>query len=469
MTTLTIPEPALTLLHSFNHLNLGEGNQVAGMNVLVSMCATLAAVAGPDVRVLTDGNVELTPGMHWVMDGGLSCALHEQHVIAPLRDLQNTFSDHILLANLKMPGVVDGKKPLTLSHLDPERKAPAFTPGMLHTAQDRMLLEQISLPPDEERNFTWVASQLLKRGSLHDPAGFYSRPAFFHDGSDAKLLSHQLRQTHGGYPLVDFAIATRHQAAGAGGALLGVMDGRGLPSATPLHVRGIATARLRHGLLKELVADGSADPWLNRLLWLTDMPAGKLQAVDGVVAIGDPAKRYKQALEKVLSQRLGEQNISLTQENLLKHQHSFVRHLGTLEAAVPGIPGTLKNLLPTLCFGLRQMVLAAPKPAGFKLDLNSVMPLARHLADRMARVSILARYADQLERRERLAASFRSKLAERPHTDRELVRRHDKLPIALCRDILEELRVSRRVALRAWHLLPSPSQPKSQPTIIDVA
>ena len=29
---------------------------------------------------------------------------------------------------------------------------------------------------------------------------------------------------------------------------------------------------------------------------------------------GDPAKRYKQALEKVLSQRLGEQNISLTQK-----------------------------------------------------------------------------------------------------------------------------------------------------------
>lgn len=454
MTSLTIPDPAQKLLQSFNHLILGEGDPVAGMNVIVSMCAALSAAAGPDAR-LVDGDVGLTPGMHWLVYGALSSAVHEQQVIASIREFQNDFSNNLLLAHAKMPGVIDAKKPLTLAHLDPQRRAPEFTPGMLHTAQDSMVLEQIQAQPDEERNFTRVASQLLKRGALHDTASLYARSGFFHDGSDPKVLSQQLRQTHRGYPMVDFAIATRNQAAAAGAALLGVMDGRGLPSATPLHVRGIATARLGHGLLEELVTEGSVDPWLNRMLWLTDMPAGKLRAEDGIAAIGDPAKRYKLALEKVLSQRLGEQRISLNQGNLLKHQQAFVRHLGTLEAAVPGITGALKNLLPMLCFGLRQMALAAPEPAGFKLDLTGVMPLARHLAERMARVAILARYADQLERREHLAASFYSKLAERPHTARELVRRHDRLPIALCRDILAELQAGDRVASRdgVWHLV----------------
>ncbi|WP_035600635.1 hypothetical protein [Haloferula sp. BvORR071] len=469
MKPLIIPDPGQKLLQSFNHLLLGEGDPVAGMNVLVSMCAALSAAAGPDARIVDD-NIELAPAMHWLTGGSLSPVLHEQLVIAPIRELQNAFSDNILLASLKMPGVVDAKRPLMVAHLDVDHKASEFTPGLLHTAQDSMLLEQIQAQPNEERNFTRVASQLLKRGALHDTASFYTRNGFFHEGSDAKMLSHQLRQTHRGYPLVDFPMATRHQAAASGATLLGVMDGRGLPSATPLHVRGITTARLGQGLLDELVADGSVDPWLNRMLWLTDMPAGKPPSVDGIVAIGDPAKRYKLALENVLSHRLGEQRISLTQGNLLKHHQAFVRHLGTFEGAVPGIVGALKNLLPMLCFGLRQIVAAAPAPAGFTLDLNGVMPLARHLAARMARAATLARYADQMRQREKLAAKFCILLAERPHTARELVRRHDKLPIVLCREVLAELQAAGRVASRddVWHLVRPAIPPNPKPLVIDV-
>jgi hypothetical protein len=466
-----LPAAARTLLLSFGHVSVGDGDEVAGMNALVSMCAALAAAAGPDARVVAGNATELSVGVSWLVSGSLSPTLHDNLVIGPLRDAQNTFTQNILVAQLKMPAAQDAKKPMTLGRLHSNRKIPEFTPEILGLAKDRIILEEILPDSTGDRNYASAASRLLERDVLHQPAEFFSRAAFFHDGTDAKILSHQLQFSHRGHPLVDFPLSTRNQAAAAGSALLGVMDGLGLRSALPLHVRGIATARMSGGVLGDILTDYAFAPWLDRMLWLTDISAGPLPPLGKGPTIGNPAKRFGAALRTVLAARLGEQPVVLEAKALLRCHWDFLRHLATLEPTLPRITGSLMNLIPTLYFGMYHLLKAGGPPEGFEWSLDGITALATHLVDRMAYAAVVARRSEDLVRRGELASSICAKLAERPHTDRDLVRRHNRLPIALCREVLAELQASGRVVVRdgAWYLASSSIPANPQPPVIDVA
>jgi hypothetical protein len=142
-----------------------------------------------------------------------------------------------------------------------------------------------------------------------------------------------------------------------------------------------------------------------------------------------------------------------------RRQAEWNAFLARLEPRFPGIAGTLRPLWASLFFGLWQIFLAAPTgKAPHRFDLGQVDAFARLLAMRMvnARAVILDEHHNTLI--EALAANFRIKLLEGPHTLRELMRRTNNLDAGTCLEVLERLADSGIVVIRNrnWQLATSP-------------
>lgn len=461
-----IPPEALNLLRSFDYSALGNGDNAAGMNVLTSMCFTLAAVAGPQAAIVSDKGESRPVGSNFLTAGSLSGEQVAWRVLDPLRTLQNNLSQNTMQGAAKSNDHLAKKLATTVG----PAKSP-ITPEHLASAKDSMLLD--SLRPSEfyGESFQDGAARLLRPNAFSGGAEVLYRPGFYFDGLNPDLLSSQLVHCHKQHPLVHVSTGDLAQLSRVEGTCLGIMDGCSLPGKVPIHVKGFVVARTSVDVLKQFVESGDAG-WPYRTLWLVEEPLGPLSTRNAnQVRLDRVQGRYAAALESLLAKRLGEGPAPTIGGYISSEQSRVVKHLKQLDQEIPGIAGALKNLFPTLIFGMYHIVNSCPAPEGFKWGLQSIASLAIHLADRMVHSFKSMLHADYLAERERILAFIHQKLAERPHSARELTRRHNKLPIPWCRLALEELRAAGAVSLEGnlWQLLDRPRLPNTQPPVIDVA
>ncbi len=461
-----IPPEALHLLRSFDYATLGDSNAVAGMNVLTSMCCTLAAVAGPQAAIVTDQGESRPVGINLLAAGSLSAEQVASRVLEPLRVLQNNLSQNTMQAAAKSDSHLSKNMPGTVG----PPKSP-ITPEHLASAEDSMLLG--SLMPSEfvGESFLNGAARILRRNALSGGAEVLYRPGFYFEGSSPDLLSGQLVHCHKQHPLVHFPIGELAQLSRVEGTCLGIMDGCSLPGKVPIHVKGYVVARTSAEVLKRFVESRDDVSWTYRTLWLVEDPLGpRGPQVADQVRLDRVQQRYTSALESLLANRFGEGPAPTIRGDISVEQNRVVKHLVQLDRDLPGIAGTLMNLFPTLVFGLHHIASSGPAPKGFKWDCRSAALLAIHLADRMAHSFKLMRYAEFLATKERISAFILQKLAEHPHTARELTRRHNKLPMPWCRQALEELHAGGLVTLEGdkWQVVDRPALSNTRPPVIDV-
>ena len=172
--------------------------------------------------------------------------------------------------------------------------------------------------------------------------------------------------------------------------------------------------------------------------------------------LGQVGHCFDAALEEMAARRL---NYHKPQPMTLRYpfaqrQVEWNAFLARLEPRFPGIAGTLRPLWASLLFGLTRILETVPAEEQPRFNPGHVDAYARLLAMRMvnARAVILDEHRHKLI--ENLAASFRLKLMEGPHTVRDLMRRSNDLDADTIRKALERLADSGLAVYRGreWQL-----------------
>ncbi|MCW1886684.1 hypothetical protein OKA04_18240 [Luteolibacter flavescens] len=461
-----IPPDALRLLRSFNYGTLGDGNATAGMIALVSMCCTLAAVAGPGAAITSDMDGNFPVGTNFLTAGSLAVEQVGSQVLGPLRMLQNSLSGNAMDAAAKSNHYLTKKLNATVG----PAKSP-ISPDHLATAKDSMLLDSLKPSDFDGDGFRGGAASLLRRKAFSGGAEVLYRPGFYFEGLNAELLSSQLVHCHMQHPLVHVPISDLTQLSRLEGTCLGIMDGCSLPIKTPMHIKGCVIARTSVEVLSRFVESRDNASWPYRTLWLVEEPLGPLASqVANQVRLDRMQERYASALESLLTNRLGEGPAPTVAGDIFLGQKRVVKHLVQLERDLPGVAGALRNLFPTLFFGMKHIVDSAQAPKGFSWYLDSIASLAIFLADRMVHSFKRMRHAEFLAHKQKLAASICQRLQRGPLTVTALCRSHNRLRADVCREVLEDLRAAGAVTLEGnlWQLADSPRLPYSRPPVIDV-
>lgn len=467
---------ALRLLQSLGCESLGGGNIVAGLNTLFSMCASISALAGPGAKVVSANGDEWKVGIHWLVSGTSSLTQHSDRVLDPVRALQNALSENVHLAHVKMPSAAKARRPRTVCG-DQAPIAPELVDSSLKALyKDQELLNQLAAreqDPFELDEVRRVASAFLKPGAFSDIPEFARNPAVFHDGSNPKILSAQLSHSHRGHPLVDFPISEDPQLQAVQLACISIMDGFGLPTKFPTHAKGFVTARMPTELLGRAVARGQDLPWIHRMFWLTGVgftlsESKETAAQAKVVRLTDVQARFEAALSRVLARRLDGGDAAVVITDCRKHEGRVRAHLAKLNRSMPGISTSSLNLFPTLLYGLVEIIGPELFWKRFANSITGIEHLAMYLADRMVHLYFILRDAELNAFKQKVAQDLLIKLADGPQAAGALSRRFNRLPVAVCREVLEELRTRGQVTCQndTW-ALPLPDS-ETSPRIIDV-
>jgi hypothetical protein len=186
------------------------------------------------------------------------------------------------------------------------------------------------------------------------------------------------------------------------------------------------------------------------MIWLVDGDiapnpnAGATQKEDApatIIELDSLDARYEAAMDRAWAHRLDHQTHKPTLQKCKfhKHQARWVAFLKTNEEKSPGITGTARNLLPTLVFGLSQMVDVRERPKGFAWNMHEVEAFARFLVHRMVSArTVMLQTAEDATRKE-LGTRILFKLADGPKNVRQLTRRFHRLPAQQCRESLLDL------------------------------
>lgn len=464
--------PTFDLTNFFTRMDcasLGDGDITAGANTLVSMCATIAAAAGPDAAII-DGKGQSNPvGVHWLVGGSLSPVLHDELALAPLRELQNTLSRNTHLVETKFSEADKALRPKLASGAPhPE---PVLTSERVVTKEDRSLLLNL-LGRSHLDLYRGEGSGLLNPAVLTDTIEIVRAPLILLDGSNPKELSKQLYRSHRARPLVDFVVTSPAEAELLAPACQGIMNGCSVNHPHPLHIRGIATARLPGGNFEHRIGKGNLPEWILRMLWLVDQPWNVSGNTTDVVVLDDVRGRYSSALRSVVERRIQGGDNHETMKGFEPWQHAHVRSLIAFEPRFPGISGALLKLPATLLFGMLKILKTVNTPRGFRVSTDQITAVSDALVRRMVRQFSAVVHASEGEQRQRIASSILDRLSGKPHSDRELTRRFNRLPIHFCREVLENLRKQGRVVLRGdgkWELTREPATIDTVTTSTDVS
>lgn len=443
-------QDAALLLHQFNALSLGEGNLNAGANTLAAMALTLANIA-PLGSCLTDDDdgMSVSVGANLLVRGASSCSIIDDRVLALLQRLQGNVYAHIR-QRLERKKQSEGR--ISEARMFPNKGEKDRPPTVLDRLEKNEFMTDVSFESE------WRS---LLRPPLDPEIGEIADAPVFYAGIGSEGgLDSAIGFANKGRLLVHTALTRKADAALLECVIREVVSGCPKRTLLAAGIKGEVIATDPHGTLDELLADGKDRGWLGRMLWLGDHADGQkfemhedANTVPGLRRTGD---WFSLAVEGVAATRL---NIHKSAPMELKlpmsaGQARWNAYLLELDPRFPGIAGTLRPLWASLVFGLYKIVSAAPADQRIQFSTTHVEALARVLAMRMVHHREVVLAESRRKFTEALAASFRLKLMEGPHTVRDLMRRSDRIDADTCREALERLADSGAAVCRGreWKL-----------------
>lgn len=433
------------LLTRFGVEHLGEGDTVAGANLLAAMACSLANVQRPGSGFVTEGGETIAVGTSLIVTGARSVSLISEKVLAGLATRQNNLASHL------------SKKIQSI------QERPTKTMGITATFPDFFVQMQNEPIPDRLlQPWAWVDPKGAAQEWSHavqTPAGntlqdLISEPMVYITGITPKTLGPQLERSHLGRPIMHVGVGNAKDFSRFEQICPTIMDGRLTHAETMKTVRGTVMVTDPSGVLGEAIkADLPDTRWVSRLLWLVDGDAGpetgKPAEDKTLVPLDRLAVRYETAMATAWGKRL---NCLTTAPEMIKFgfsesQTRWMSFLETLEPQFAGISGAARNFYATLVFGLYHLVRAIDTADGAKLHIVEVEALARFLVQRMVNARAAMLHSAEEERMRNIEASFIRKLGDGPQSDRELQRRFSRLNIDTCRKALHNLKGRGRVAL----------------------
>jgi len=440
------------LLHIFGTARLGEGDPVAGANLLAAMAASIANISPPGSGLKAPDGETLEAGASLLVSGSHSTSLIAEKILSGLGDRQNNLNSHLRshVRNLS-------DKPKAAGNFEAEARA-AF--------MDRygsLTLEGLYAPGDFYSGAVakpWAG--LLRQPATADFEELQDRHVVFAAKGAAGKLADILDLSHRGRPLLHVELDKAPSFSRIGRQCLDLMDGRGSTGFNSTIVRGTVIVTDPSGILGEAVrADGVTAELASRTMWLMDGNAGPEPGEPAtgteLVALDAPGLRYEAAMGQAWGSRLDNRKPTpvLLDCDFHSLQAEWIAFLKTQEAAVPGITGTARNLLATLVFGLTQMVGSTRTAKGFSWSIQQIEALARFLVHRMANARSAMLHEAKSARRLGLEEKILRKLGSEPHTVRDLTRKIGRVPAAQCLELLEDMEAEGKVLRiddRLWQL-----------------
>lgn len=440
---------AATLLHQFNALSLGEGSLNAGANTLTAMALTIANLAPPG-SCITDGDgARVSVGMNLLVHGALSCAIIDDHVLAVLAKLQGNVYGHI---RQRLARKKQRQSRVSENTLFPNKGEKDPTPTVLDTLEKNHFINDASF------ELEWRS--LLQPPLDPDIGEITDAPVFFAGIGSTDGLDTAIGFANKGRLLIHANLTRKADVVLLESVIREVVSGCPKRKLLAAHIKGEVIATDPIGMLDGLLADGRDRGWLGRMLWLGDHADGpKFEIYD--VATEPKLRRigdwFSLAIEGVAATRL---NIHKPSPMELKlpmdgEQSRWCTFLLGLDPRFPGIAGTLRPLWASLVFGLEKIAAAAPADQRIGFSPKAVEALARVLSLRMVHHREVVLEAARHKLLENLAASFRIKLMDGPHSVRDFQRRSNRIDAPTCLEVLDRLADSGTVERRGslWQLL----------------
>lgn len=446
----TSTTPLLRLLRVFDAESLGEGDLVAGANVLAAMCTSLANLHPPGSGLVTSEGNLLPVGMSFMTAGGLTNSLVGEQVLDPISSIQNNVADHLAADAAHSAATLAAMPP-------PERlQSRPQSPDDLSSAvgEIRMELDLNGISPARDSS----PFQRLLGPSRHQGLGeLAATPAVFLSADSPEGLGKQLSQAHRRYPYVRAVLADGPDSQGLERLLLAVVRGTSLPAGAtgPIHVRGHVAASCAVGKLARLAMAGEETLAAN-LMWLVDGDNAAMSLTQGEVGSPDPYKmqhRYQEAVQSAWRTRLDYRIEPTTiQFDWQPFQGRWSAFLRKFEARSPGVTFAARPLLATLLFGCS---LLHDPSRSHDWSLAGVVKLSEFLVERMVQRREWHWLAMQEARILELAIKLVEKLQEGPLDARGLTRKKSNLRIGDSRKVLgllDRLGIARPVEDDKWKL-----------------
>lgn len=443
------------LLTKFDAIGLGEGDPVAGLNLLAAMAITLANISRPGSGILTPEGRLIPAGCNLLASGSLVTSMILDEVLTPVGRCQANLLAQLnrLLEDDAAEGAKSTPRKWTLSSTT---KASSGEDALF-----RLATSSSDMPPligtyeDEWASVVGDApSQRL--------ADLARRPRCFITASTPGQLEKQIAGAHLNQALVALGFNRTADAASFGKLCPDLMGGLvpAGPSGEP--VRGKFLVTDPHSLLRETVtAKGDKTAWLTRLIWLVDDGAGSdspplPDGDQGGIRLPSQTARFERAVRLLLGNRLNshEPEPVVNDCDFTKWQAYWMTFLREMERELPGIHGSARNLFASLVFGLQRLVNADDAPEGFAYSLAEIGALARFLVHRMAK----ARAAILFSAEEAWKLRYKRKILERldiGSADTRTIYRDLHILADPCKEMLRELEAAVLVKLsgREWQRL----------------
>jgi hypothetical protein len=428
------------LLDVFDVVALGEGDEVAGTNLLAAMALALADLARPGSGIRTPDWRLIPAGCHVLASGSLASNMVLDEVVTPVGSCQNNLLSQLgrLLEDDKAE---EKRKDRNLPRRWTLGDAASASPGensLLRLMSGDPELEPLVGSDDEE----WA--EVLGSPPSARLADLVRRPRFFISAASPAMLARLLPGIHDGQALVAIGLNRASDVAKFGELCPALMGGMIPAGPVGESVRGKLLVTDPGGVLPFAAkADDDKTSWLARLIWLVDGNAGPEpppgEGEGGVVRISNVTSRFEEAVQRILASRLNTRQAQPVtyKVDFAKPQARWMRFLRDMEGSLPGIRGTARCLFASLVFGLRQLVGAAEAPGGFKYYREGIEALARHLIRRMANHRAAILFSSEQARRLHQKRKILTKLEGGPRDERSLYR--SWIPADGLRELLAEL------------------------------
>jgi hypothetical protein len=443
------------LLTIFDVARLGEGDPVAGVNLLAAKACSIASIQRPGSGLLASDGDKLAVGTNLMVSGSLTTSLISGRVLNHLASRQNNFS--AILRNRTR----ELKQEAEITQWPKPDKPTPLTPDFPESAIGS-LCDGDSLMFHTDLSNVW--ERISETSALIGFDDLASHPMVFATGNSEETLNRQLERSHMGHPFVHVGMDGVADFARYKQTIPAIMDGLHPAAGMTENLHGTVVVTDPTGVLGEAIrTDLPHARWASRMLWLVDGNAGPepCEPEDGKpdISLNRLAKRYDMAVTKAWGYRV---NNHLKEPKFVtcdfhRAQAEWVCFLKTMEPEFPGITGTARLLWATVVFGLQLMVEVMPKPDACVFHSGHGFALARFLVHRMVNARAVMLHNAEDARRQQQLEDILLKLADGPQDHRALVRRFHRLPTQQCLHLLEQLEIAGRVIRidRLWQLAES--------------
>ena len=371
-------------------------------------------------------------GTSLLVSGSLSSSLVDDDLITELRILQNNLTAQ--LRRLFKDKLEDARKQ--------GLKTREFPAGPRTNDSENALLDLQQVEPSLFGTIEDAWAEVVGNPPNPRIEDLAAHPKIIVAASGAAELEKQLVGLHLGHPLV--LLGLRHAKLGHLGHLCAaLMDGQLPAEMGGETIMGNLLITDPSRVLHEVATDNKAE-WLGRLVWLTDgagPPPPESSGSKPPVRLNDMALRFGTALSRAFAKRLNTHRPDpVVHEAELKNaQVRWVSFLKDMEDRLPGISGTARSLLPTLTFGLREIVGAIKVPGGFSYYIDGIEAFARFLVHRMADARQAILWSAEDAQKQQWKTKILYKLNDDLLPPRDIYRNIRGLPANQCRDLLVDL------------------------------